>query len=73
MSGAVEMGLIFVCAVEKTFPKGARYATLSHCWGSHPIEVLTVERFEQFNRNIDVTDLAKTLVDVVEVVRAPRT
>jgi Heterokaryon incompatibility protein (HET) len=42
----------------------------SHCWGSHPIEVLTLERLEQFSRDIPTTDMAKTFVDAVEVVRA---
>jgi hypothetical protein len=50
-------------------PLDARYATLSHCWGSHPIYTLTTDRLEMFLKCIPSTELVKTFLDAIQITR----
>ncbi|TLD21954.1 hypothetical protein PspLS_08229 [Pyricularia sp. CBS 133598] len=47
----------------------ARYATLSHCWGTASFLTLTKSRFSALSRNIPLADLPRTFQEAITVCR----
>lgn len=48
-------------------PKGLRYATLSHSWGSHQVIKLTSEDLDSFMKVIPVERLPNTFKDAIKI------
>ena len=53
----------------ETFPQDAKYATLSHCWGSDPIISLQKDLVSAFKKNIPWNQLPLSFQDALVVTR----
>jgi Heterokaryon incompatibility protein (HET) len=65
--GPRERGCAISLRERADVPSESRYATLSHCWGTHPIYTLRMDRLTSFLNEIPTKQLPKTFLDAIQV------